>query len=115
MKHCTDIYKSFIRPFLYKSKVYHHTPEEDKGVCILEIASPKKDKSAIDIFALSDIENDFTVVTPKGIDSGKKYKITLDNSGEAFEIYGYELKSKGLKLQIKGSMYSELVLIEEIK
>ena len=115
VKHCTDVYKSFIRPFLYKSKVYHHTPDCDKGVCILEIASPEKDKSAIGIFALSDIENDFTVVTPKGIDSGKKYKITLDNSGEAFDIFGYELKNNGLKLQIKGSMYSELVLIEEIK
>ncbi len=115
VKHCTDIYKSFIRPFLYKSRVYHHTPEEDNGVCILEIASPEKDKSAIGIFALSDIESDYTVVTPKGIDSGKKYKVTLDNSGESFEICGYELKSNGLKLQIKGAMYSELVLIEEIK
>lgn len=115
VKHCTDIYKSFIRPFLYKSKVYHHTPEEDNGVCILEIASPEKDKSAMGIFALSDIESDYTVVTPKGIDSGKKYKVTLDNSGEAFEASGYELKNNGLKLQIKGAMYSELVLIEEIK
>ena len=67
------------------------------------------------IFALSDIESDYTVIAPKGIDSGKKYKVTLDNSGEAFDVSGYELKNNGLKLQIKGAMYSELVLIEEIK
>ncbi len=115
VKHCTDIYKSFIRPFLYKSKVYHHTPDEDKGVCILEIASPEKDKSAVGIFALSDIESDYITFSPKGIDAGKNYKVTLDNSGESFNVNGYELKATGLKIHIKGSMYSELVLIEEIK
>ncbi len=114
VKHSTDIYKSFIRPFLHKSKVYHHTPDCDKDVCILEIASPEKDRCAAGIFALSDIENDCLSFAPKGIDSGKRYKVTLDNSGESFEASGFELKNNGLKIYIKSSLYSELVLIEEI-
>ncbi|MBQ3006299.1 MAG: alpha-galactosidase [Clostridia bacterium] len=112
--HSVDVYKNFIRSFLPEAKIYHHTPESacrpEKG-CILEIASPDGRKGAIGVFALSDEKKDFIII-PEGINAGMNYKITLDNSGAAFDVSGYELMTNGLKITVPSSLSSELILFE---
>ena len=113
VRHSTDIYKSFIRPFLSEALVYHHTPEARKGnETILEIASPDKSKGAATVIALkSGAELN---VKLKGADSSKMYKVTLDNNREIFEMSGRELRQNGVLVEIPSALSSELILYEEI-
>ncbi len=113
IRRSVKLYKDFIRPFLPTAKVYHHTPEAKKeGLCVLEIAAPDSTKGAIGIFTLSKAQK--ICVTPKGINAGKNYKITLDNSGASFVMSGYELMNEGLKIDIPSSLAAELVMYEEV-
>lgn len=114
VKHSVSLYKDFIRPFIGKSKVYHHTPECDE-MCIIELASPEKDRSVLGVFSLTCTRQREVVVKPKGTDASKQYRITLDNDRCSFVISGRELKMNGLNVYLPSSLSSELVLIEEIK
>ncbi len=112
IKHSTDIYKKFIRPFLSEAIIYHHTPElYDNDVCVLEIGSPDKTKGAITVFAMCSTDTQNVLVKPKGIDKSKSYNVTLDNDGCTFAVSGYEL-SKGIEINLNSAMDSELVLYE---
>ncbi len=113
VRHSTDIYKNFIRPFLSKSKVYHHTPEARNGnVTILEIAAPNKSKGAATVIALKSGAE--VTVKLKGADTSKIYKVTLDNNRESFNITGRELRYNGINVEIPSALSSELILYEEI-
>ena len=46
----------------------------------------------------------------KGMRHGRKYRVTLDNTGETFEMNGREQ----IEIYLHGSYTSELVLYEEI-
>lgn len=113
VKHCTDIYKSFIRPFISKAVTYHHTPDMyASDVCILEIADTDKTQGAITLFAMSNFKGNVTKVIPKGIDKSKIYNVTLDNDGATFTLTGYEL-SKGIDIFLSSNLDSELILYKE--
>jgi len=115
IRHSIEIYKSFIRPFLAESKIFHHTPDVKKeDFCVMEIAAPDSSKGAITAFALA-CKNGEIKVKPKGADFSKNYKITLDNSGASFNVSGAELKQNGITVDIPCSMSSELILYEETK
>lgn len=112
--HSIETYKSFIRPFLAKSKIFHHTPDVKKDdFCVTEIASPDCEKGAVTVFALAGAKGEI-LVKPKGADLSKRYKITLDNSRSSFEISGRELMQNGISAYIPCSMSSELILYEAI-
>lgn len=117
VKHSTDVYKSFIRPMLPTSLIYHHTPETDKayknGFSVLEIANPEKTKGAIAVFSTENNNGNSTVIKPKGASVGKNYKVTLDNDRVTFTLTGYELVNKGILINLNSPMTSELILFEE--
>ena len=114
VKHCTDIYKSFIRPFLSRAVTYHHTAEMyESDVCVQEIADPEKSRGAITVFTMSSFKGDNIKIKPKGIDKSKEYNVTLDNEACTFKVSGYEL-GKGIDINITSPLDSELVLYEEI-
>ena len=118
VKHCTDIYKEFIRPFINESKVYHHTPETLKninGFSVLEIAAPDLSAGAIAVFALTGVTENSVKIFPKGIDASKTYEITLDNSGVKFTVSGAELYMNGLEVRIPSSLASELILYKSVE
>ncbi len=115
IKHSTDIYKSFIRPFLANSKIYHHTPDlNESDYSVLEIASPDKNKCAITVITLCNTNERSLTVKPKGIDILKNYKVTFDNDCYSYDVKGAEIKQKGIEVHINTSLSSELVLIEKI-
>lgn len=111
VRHSTDVYKSFIRPFLPQALVYHHTPEARKGNgTILEIVSPDSTRGAITVTTLKSAET--VVVKPVGVDVSKEYTVTFDNSRQSFSISGRELKVKGLEIEIPAALCSELILYQ---
>lgn len=119
VKHSIDIYKNFIRPFLPTSNIYHHTPEGRKsmadGVSILEVAAKDGSRGAVTVITLTLTPGKTVVFQPKGIDAGRKYRVTMDNTRSSFVIDGYELKMRGLVIDIPTAMASELILYEAIE
>ena len=117
IKHSVDIYKNFIRDFLPSAKIYHHTPDTKdatkNGFCSIEITSQDKAKGAIAAFTLVSPVSDTFTVKPVGIDAGKTYIITLDNTNEEFEISGRQLMTHGITIRIPSALSSELMLYRE--
>ncbi len=112
VRHSTDIYKSFIRPFLDKSLIYHHTPEARKeNAVILEVAHPDGSKGAATVTTLKNA--DTVTFKAKGADISKTYTVTLDNFRQSFEMSGRELKLRGIEIQIPAALCSELILYHE--
>ena len=115
IKHSTDIYKDFIRPFLAESKIYHHTPDlNESDYSVLEISAPDKSRGAITVITLCGTNEKEIIVKPKGIDISKDYKVTLDNDGFTYTISGEKLKRNGICVDIKTSLSSELILYKSI-
>lgn len=118
VKHSIGIYKNFIRPFLYKAKAFHHTPDVadsfTDGFSALEIASPEADRGVLAAFNLGTTNETVRKIRLKGADASKQYEVTLDNNNERFVISGRELKYEGINIYIPASLSSELVLYKEI-
>ena len=116
VKHSTDVYKNFIRPFLPDSLIYHHTPDTDeakkKGYTALEIAACDKSRGAAVIHTLTMSQNEDTVIRLRGVNRSKTYKVTLDNNRETFIASGAELAGEGLRLSLDSSLQSELIMYE---
>lgn len=119
VKHSTDIYKNFIRPFLPECSVYHHTPDTNeakkKGYMALEVTAKDKSRGAATVYTLTMSKTDDIVIKLKGVDSSKIYKVTLDNNRETFNTSGQELAGQGVKLNLNSPLQSELILYEAVK
>ncbi len=118
VKHSVKLYKDFIRPFLPTCKVFHPTPDVKEavrqGYTLLEIAAADGSRGVFGAFTLLQGGNMPIQVTLNGVDTGKQYRVTLDNSGESFVMSGMDLRMKGLTLQIPAALSSELVVYEVI-
>jgi len=117
-KRYIELAKTFCRPVMAnRPDVYHHTP--DIGLtgradwCVLEYASPEKTRGYAGIFKLRDEPSEF-VFRAKGVDAGRNYIVTLDNSGAVFEMSGVELQLAGIPVRLDSALTSELVMYDEV-
>ena len=83
-------------------------------MCVLELASPEKDKGVIGVFALNGTGEKEVHIRAKGVDASKNYTVTLDNDNCSFEISGRELKMNGINIYLPASLSSELVMYKEV-
>jgi len=118
VQHSVQVYKDFIRPILPTCRVYHHTPEtypaQEQGNLILEIGAPDRSRGAMTLFTLASTGNQSLRVRPKGLDTSRVYRVTMDNRRESFTLTGRELAMEGLTVDIPTSLSSELILFEGI-
>ena len=105
VRHSVKVYKEFIRPMLNDCRVYHHTPKIT-DCAVMEISSGSK--GALTAFALKGQKT--LTLTPKGMSRSKKYLVTLDNTGDSFEING----GTPISVLLNASYTSELILYREI-
>jgi alpha-galactosidase len=118
IKHMMELYKSFVRPMMGTGRIYHHTPDvagpEPKGVGVLELASRQRDRAIMGVFQLADPGEAEQRVCFRGIDSSGRYRVTLDNTGESFEVDGHELTMGGLVVRLGGALTSELLIVDKL-
>ena len=79
---------------------------------MLERASYDRMRAVIGAFRLSGGAPDEVVVYPRGLSSALDYRVTLDNSGDQFEVSGRELMQSGLRIRLTHALTSELMLLE---
>lgn len=116
VEHMIGLYKDFIRPLLTTSRVFHHTPALDapeaEGRCVLEYAAPDGERALAAVFRLTSAPSAAYRFRPRGLDRGKRYRVTFDNTGETVVLSGLELQRDGLELYLPSPLSSELLLFE---
>jgi alpha-galactosidase len=116
IRHMVEIYKSFVRPMHRTSRVYHHTPVAEgydpHGWGVLELASRDRTRAMAGLFRLSDPAEPTYVLRLRGIDAGKSYQVTFDNSGDTCILDGYTLSRVGIAVRLESALTSELLLVE---
>ncbi|MHB0859631.1 MAG: alpha-galactosidase, partial [Anaerolineae bacterium] len=115
-RHAIQLYKDFCRPMLSTCKLFHHTPiqrpmEQGEWVA-LEAAAPDASRAYAAVFRLGDAHGDAYTLFPKGLDVGRRYRVTMDNTGRAMVVEGAALLNDGLRVPVSAPFTSELLLFE---
>jgi alpha-galactosidase len=118
--HYASIYKSFIRPLIGTCRIYHHAPINGTGGVesgdwlAMQFTSPSQGKSWATIIHLSRSDSNAYSFRPKGLDDGRRYRITSDNTGKAVVLRGSRFINDGLPIRLDRGQLSELLLIEAL-
>jgi alpha-galactosidase len=117
-KRWADFYKSFVRPFMDNSLIYHHTPEVDgiepKGWGVLELAAEDRSRAICGLFQMAAPSQPDYLLRMRGLDASRRYKVTFDNSGQTTIVDGYALMTHGLTVRLEGALTSELLIFEAV-
>ena len=118
LRHLVELYKGFVRPMMNTGRIYHHTPEvpgpEPQGLGVLELASRDRTRAICGLFQLSAPTTTEYLLRPRGLDAGRRYRVTFDNTGQTCEMEGATLIHQGLTLRLPGALTSELLLFEAV-
>ncbi|MDI7274958.1 MAG: alpha-galactosidase [Anaerolineae bacterium] len=118
VRHMVDLYKSFVRPFMSTGRIYHHTPAfdgpEPQGWGVLELASRDRCRAIAGVFQLSAPREPEYLLRLRGLDAGRRYRVTWDNTGQTCEVDGFVLTKQGIAVRLEGALTSELMLFEAV-
>jgi alpha-galactosidase len=113
-----ELYKQFVRPFHATSRIYHHTPVvegfEPHGWGVIELAAQDRSRVIAGLFRLSDPAEPAYLLRFRGLDVGRRYRVTFDNSGDRVELDGFTLTHTGVPVRLESALTSELLLVEAI-
>jgi alpha-galactosidase len=118
--HVVQLYKEFVRPFMSTSRLYHHTPvlpgPDPTGLGILEMASRDRSRAVAAAFVLSDPSpaDREAHIRFRGLDHGRRYRVTADNHREVVDATGLDLATHGLPIGLTGPLTSELWIVEAL-
>ena len=119
VKHWVDLYKEFVRPYLANSRIYHHTPVvsgfDPHGWGVLELASEDRKRDICGLFQLSAPTQPEYDLRLRGLDTSRRYRITLDNSGQTSVGDGFSLATRGITVRLEDALTSELLILEAVE
>jgi hypothetical protein len=80
----------------------------------METASHDRTQAIAGVFQLSSPRETEYLLRFRGLDVGKRYRVTFDNSGQTCEVDGWVLMKQGLTIRLEGALTSELLICEAI-
>ena len=118
-QHNIQLYKDVVRPMLPTCRMFHHTPiqrQTEAGAwLVLECASEDESHAYAGIFRLGEAKEDVYQFCPRGLDTGQRYRVTYDTSGQTRVLDGGTLMYQGLRVRVPAAYASELLLFEAFK
>ncbi len=119
IRNAVRIYKEFVRPIHATSRIYHHTPVvkgfEPRGWGVLELSSRDRTRAIAGLFRLGDPAAPEYLLRLRGIDPGRRYRVTFDNRSESCEVDGIALTRTGITSRLETALTSELLLVEAVE
>ena len=116
IQHYVHLYKEFIRPMHRTSRLFHDTPElpgrEPRGWGVLELASADAARAVVGLFRLAGPAEPTYRVRLRGLDVGRRYRVTFDNTNQSMRATGAELMHDGLTVRLQRALSSELLRVE---
>jgi alpha-galactosidase len=99
-------------------RVYHHTPDiglqSPTDWCVLEYAAKDRSAGYAGLFRLGVNTQQEYLFRPRGLDTVRRYAVTLDNSSAVIERCGGELMSFGIPVRLDAVNTSELLIFKAI-
>jgi alpha-galactosidase len=118
VRHHVEVYKRSIRPWLARCRMYHHTPvlrsKEPQGWAVWECVAEDDGAAAVGLFRLGGQGDEHYHLRWRGLDAGRNYRVTFDNTGQVTSLPGIALQSEGLVLRLARPLTSELLILEAI-
>jgi len=115
VREAIDLYKSFIRPMLPTSRLYHHTPElpglEPSGWAVWELVSEDRSQAAVGLFRLAGPAAGEYLLRLRGLQEGRDYRVTFGNTGSTVTLSGAQLMHEGLTIRLGKPLSSELLIL----
>ncbi len=112
------IYKNFIRPFHRDARLYHHTPvipgTEASGWCVLENVANDRTRAVAGVFRLVNTPEDTYQLKFRGLDPGKRYRVTTEPGGLICEVDGIKLIEYGITVRLDTALTSKMLLCEAV-
>ena len=112
------IYRDFIRPFHREARIYHHTPvicgADGNGWCALELAAPDRRRIVAGVFRLVNADKNEYRLRLRGIDPGRRYRVTTEPASTIRVIEGHTLAEQGLTICLDTPLTSRLLLCDAI-
>ncbi len=110
------IYKDFIRPMHGGGRIYHHTPElpgvNGSGWCAIEQASEDRRRAVACVLRLTDAQADEYRLVFRGLDGGRRYRLTLEPQGLTAQADGADLMQQGWIIRRDTALTSQLILAQ---
>jgi alpha-galactosidase len=117
-RHNIDLYKTFVRPMLSTSRLFHHTPiqrqTEGGDWVVLECTSEDASRGFAGIFRLGDTGDASYRLHPKGLCPSREYRVTYDSGHHERKLDGGEMMDEGLRVHVPAPFTSELLTFEEL-
>jgi len=118
VRHMVHLYKTFVRRYLRDGRIFHHTPvvtgPEPQGWGVLELASRDRLRAIVGLFQLATPNAQEYLLRVRGLDAGRRYRVTFDNDGQTSEVDGLVLMKQGLVIRVEAPLASELLLFEAV-
>ena len=113
VRHMVHLYKTFVRRYLRDGRIFHHTPvvtgPEPQGWGVLELASRDRLRAIVGLFQLATPNAQEYLLRVRGLDAGRRYRVTFDNDGQTSEVDGLVLMKQGLVIRVEAPLASELL------
>jgi len=110
------IYRDFIRPFHREARVYHHTPvlpgADGAGWCAIENAAADRSRVVAGVFRLVNAREDTFQLRLRGVDPGRRYRVTIEPGGMVALSDGLTLSQQGLTIRLDTPLTSRLLLCQ---
>ena len=102
-QHGVNIYKTFCRPMLSSSLLFHHTPIQNQMEAgdwvVFEAADPARSRAYIGVFRLPGATTGSYHVIPHGLDPALRYRVVHDSWGVTYDIDGAVICNEGLRVR----------------
>lgn len=110
------LYRDFIRPFQREARLYHHTPvlpgADGSGWCALESVSVDRGRAVAAVFRLVNAPADEYQLRFRGLDPGRRYRVTIEPGGLTSLADGLALTQQGLTIRLDTPLSSQLLLCQ---
>ena len=118
-RHYAELYRTFIRPLMDQTLIYHHEPVNERGGVgsgdwtVMEFVAPDRSRGWATAIRMPCDAATYRF-QPRGLDAKRSYRVTFDNSGEKQVRKGAELMREGLEIRTSPERHSELLLFEAV-
>jgi hypothetical protein len=86
--------------------------QEPTGWCVWESVSADRSRALVGLFRLAGPAPEEYHLRLRGLDPGREYRVTFDNSGGTATMSGLALMNEGLRVTLGKALTSELLVLE---
>jgi hypothetical protein len=81
---------------------------------VIEMIAADRRQGAVGLFRLAGPGESLYTFRPRGLEAGRRYQVTHDNSGQSSEWAGAVLMERGLTVRLDRPLASELLLLKAL-